>query len=102
MGIRAIGGGPFTGAMEEIADTDDVPEGASNLYYTDARAESAAPVKTVNGSTGDVTVTAPVQSVNGQTGAVTLSLGTQASKDQTISTSNPTGGSDGDVWYKVA
>jgi hypothetical protein len=30
-----------------------------------------------------------------------LGLGTQAVNNQTISTSDPSGGSDGDVWYKV-
>ena len=50
----------FTGIVE--LDTDDVPEGAVNLYYTDARADARIalidyPVDSVNGLTGDVTLT---------------------------------------------
>ena len=36
--------------------TDSVPEGTTNLYYTDARAAAAAPVQSVAGKTGDVVV----------------------------------------------
>ncbi|WP_051140892.1 phage tail protein [Azospirillum brasilense] len=36
--------------------TDAVPEGAANLYFTTARAAAAAPVKTVAGKSGDVTL----------------------------------------------
>jgi len=36
------------------ATTDDLPEGAANLYYTDGRASAAAPVQSVNGQTGEV------------------------------------------------
>jgi hypothetical protein len=73
-------------------DTDDLSEG-TNLYHTTARASAAAPVQSVNGATGSVTLdtddisegatnlyhttarasaAAPVQSVNGATGAVSL------------------------------
>ena len=38
--------------------TDAVPEGSVNLYYTDARAAAAAPVQSVNGKTGNVTIEA--------------------------------------------
>jgi hypothetical protein len=37
--------------------TDAVPEGSVNLYYTNARASAAAPVQTVAGRTGAVTLT---------------------------------------------
>jgi hypothetical protein len=37
--------------------TDAVPEGSTNLYYTDERAADAAPVQSVAGKTGDVTLT---------------------------------------------
>lgn len=37
--------------------TDAVPEGSVNLYYTDARAAAAAPVQSVAGRTGTVTLT---------------------------------------------
>ena len=67
--------------------TDAVPEGSTNLYYTNARASAAAPVQSVAGKTGVVTLgtsdisgftsaassAAPVQSVAGKTGTVTLS-----------------------------
>lgn len=37
--------------------TDSVPEGSVNKYYTDARANAAAPVQSVAGRTGTVTLT---------------------------------------------
>ena len=36
------------------ATTDELSEGASNLYFTNARASSASPVQSVNGATGTV------------------------------------------------
>lgn len=36
--------------------TDAVPEGTTNLYYTNARASAAAPVQSVAGKTGAVTI----------------------------------------------
>jgi len=82
-----------TGAV--VLDTDDVSEGATNLYYTDARASAAAPVQSVNGATGVVSLSttevsegtnlyytdarasaaAPVQSVFGRTGTVSAQSG---------------------------
>jgi len=38
--------------------TDSVPEGSVNKYFTDARAAAAAPVQSVNGKTGAVTIEA--------------------------------------------
>ena len=40
------------------SSTDAVPEGNTNLYYTDERASAAAPVQSVNGYTDIVTLTA--------------------------------------------
>src|SRR4029077_17544023 len=37
--------------------TDAVPEGSTNLYYTNARASAAAPVQSVAGRTGAVALT---------------------------------------------
>jgi len=37
--------------------TDNLTEGATNLYFTNARASSAAPVQSVNGATGTVVLT---------------------------------------------
>lgn len=48
----------------DTVNTDDVPEGSGNLYFTAPRASAAAPVQTVNGSTGAVVVTAA--SINAQ------------------------------------
>jgi hypothetical protein len=82
-----------TGAV--VLDTDNVSEGATNLYYTDARASAAAPVQSVNGATGVVSLSttevsegtnlyytdarasaaAPVQSVFGRTGTVSAQSG---------------------------
>jgi len=44
-----------SGALAGGASTSDLPEGA-NLYYTDARAAAAAPVQSVAGRTGAVTL----------------------------------------------
>ena len=38
-------------------NTDDLTEGATNLYFTSARASAAAPVQSVNGATGVVSLT---------------------------------------------
>lgn len=40
------------------ASTDQVPEGTANLYHTTGRAAAAAPVQSVAGKTGTVTLTA--------------------------------------------
>lgn len=37
-----------------IPNTDSLPEGSTNLYYTDARASAAAPVQSVAGLTGAI------------------------------------------------
>lgn len=57
------------------SNTNQLPEGTTNLYYTDARARAAISI-TGDGSydngTGIITIDAPVDSVNGLTGVVTL------------------------------
>ena len=60
--VSATGGGGGGGAVDSVngqtgavvLDTDDVAEGATNLYFTNARASAAAPVQSVNGQTGVV------------------------------------------------
>ena len=57
------------------ANTDDLSEGSSNLYFTTARARGAISVTgsgSYNSSTGVITVTGGVTSVNSATGEVTL------------------------------
>jgi len=44
--------------IPSIGSTDAVPEGSVNLYFTNARARAAAPVQSVAGRTGDVTLSA--------------------------------------------
>ena len=57
------------------SNTNQLTEGTTNLYFTDARARAAISV-TGDGSydngTGIITINAPVDSVNGLTGVVTL------------------------------
>lgn len=51
--------------------TDSVTEGATNLYFTDARARAAVSAGgdlSYNSATGQFSFTAPVKTVNGQTG----------------------------------
>lgn len=55
-----------------VLTTDDVAEGATNLYHTTARASAAAPVQSVNGLTGAVTITTAVLP-DGDYGDVTVS-----------------------------
>ena len=75
----AGGGGGGGGAVDSVngqtgvvvLDTDDIDEGATNLYFTNARASAAAPVQTVDGQTGAVSLSAsyaPLSHV-GDTGA---------------------------------
>ena len=65
-----------TGAV--VLDTDNISEGSSNLYFTNARARSAISASgdiSYNSSTGVISftqTTAPVTSVNTQTGVVVL------------------------------
>lgn len=62
--IAASGGGSGGGAVDSVngktgvvvLDTDDIDEGEDNLYYTDERAAAAAPVQSVDGSTGAVSL----------------------------------------------
>lgn len=59
--ITAAGGGGAvdsvngqTGAV--VLDTDDISEGTTNKYFTNARAAAAAPVQSVDGQTGAVSL----------------------------------------------
>lgn len=92
-------------------DTDDVSEGSTNLYFTDARARSAISV-TGSGSydsgTGVITVTGGVTSVNTATGAVTLDTDdiSEGSTNQYFTTARTRGaisvtdsGGDGSLGY---
>jgi hypothetical protein len=70
-----VGGGAVDSVNGEtgvvVLDTDDIDEGGSNLYFTNGRASAAAPVQTVDGQTGTVSLTAsyaPLSHV-GDTGA---------------------------------
>lgn len=53
-GVTSVNG--ETGTV--LLNTDDVPEGVLNLYFTNARASAAAPVQSVNGQTGVVVLSA--------------------------------------------
>jgi hypothetical protein len=78
--ITAALTGNVTGTVSSISNhnTDNLTEGTTNLYYTNARSRAAISVSgdlTYDSSTGVISYTdgaAPVQSVNSQTGAVTL------------------------------
>jgi hypothetical protein len=70
-----VGGGAVDSVNGEtgvvVLDTDDIDEGVTNLYFTNGRASAAAPVQTVDGQTGTVSLTAsyaPLSHV-GDTGA---------------------------------
>ena len=72
--------GNVTGQVSTLSnhDTDNLSEGSSNLYFTNARSRSAISASgdiSYNSSTGVISFTqstAPVTSVNSATGAVTL------------------------------
>jgi hypothetical protein len=51
------GGSSYIRLVASPGSTDAVPEGTTNLYFTTARAAAAAPVQTVAGRSGTVTLT---------------------------------------------
>lgn len=51
-------GSAYAAIVASPGTTDAVTEGSTNLYYTNARASAAAPVQSVSGKTGTVTLTA--------------------------------------------
>lgn len=57
-------------AGTSAATTDDLGEGSVNLYHTDSRAAAAAPVQSVNGKTGVLTLNA--SDVGGQPASANL------------------------------
>lgn len=75
--------GNVTGQISTLSnhDTDNLSEGSTNLYFTNARARSAISATgdiSYNSSTGVISFTAsaaPVTSVNSETGAVVLDTG---------------------------
>lgn len=65
----------LTEASAGAASTDELPEGVTNLYFTDARARAAVSVSgdlSYDGGTGVISFTESVNSVAGKTGIVTL------------------------------
>jgi hypothetical protein len=56
---RTINGVAFDGSANISFTTDAVPEGTTNLYFTNARVSGAAPVQSVFGRTGTVVLTSP-------------------------------------------
>lgn len=77
---RTINGVAFNGTANISFGTDAVSEGATNLYFTNARARNAISASgdiSYNSTTGVISFTAgaaPVTSVAGKTGAVTLAI----------------------------
>jgi hypothetical protein len=55
--IYRWGGTSYIEISPSPGSTDSVPEGSTNLYFTTARAASAAPVQSVNGKSGAVALT---------------------------------------------
>lgn len=63
-GSAGASGGGGTGSVDSVngqtgtvvLDTDDISEGATNKYFTNARAAAAAPVQSVDGQTGAVSL----------------------------------------------
>lgn len=56
-------GSAYVEVSPSPGSTDAVPEGSSNLYFTNSRASSAAPVQSVAGKTGAITLA--ISDVNG-------------------------------------
>ena len=64
-----------TSQIQTKDNSDEITEGSTNLYFTNARARGAISVTgsgSYNSSTGVITVTGGVTSVNGETGTVSL------------------------------
>lgn len=69
------GGSAYAEISASPGSTDAVPEGATNLYYTDTRARGAVSASgslSYNSGTGVFSYTEAVSSVAGKTGVVTL------------------------------
>jgi len=81
-------------------DTDDINEGTGNLYFTDSRAISAIENASAINMTGDLSVTGDIDTQLTNTDSADSIIGTMAVRDVTISTNNPSGGEDGDVWFQ--
>lgn len=63
--------GRLTSVVETAFDTDDVPEGGVNLYYTDARSRAAISATSplgYNSGTGVMSITGILSEANGGTG----------------------------------
>lgn len=77
---RTINGVSFNGSANISFGTDSVAEGTTNLYFSNARARAAISATgdiTYNSTTGVISFSAsaaPVTSVAGKTGAVTLAI----------------------------
>lgn len=56
------GGSVYVEISPAPGSTDAVPEGSLNKYFTEQRAADAAPVQSVNGQTGEVSLVIPVES----------------------------------------
>lgn len=84
---RTINGVSFNGSANITFGTDAVAEGATNLYFTNARARSAistAGSLSYNSTTGVISYSEAVSSVAGKTGAVTLAIADVANLQTTL------------------
>jgi hypothetical protein len=99
-----------SGLFARINGTTVGPLGAGGgASYTDAQARAAISVSgslAYNASTGVISYTAPVLATVATTGAYNdlsgkPTLGTAASRNITVSTAQPSGGADGDIWFVV-
>lgn len=101
----AITGGSITGVTASLTGTPTAPtaaNGTSNTQIaTTAFVNTYAPAKDGTGATGLWSISVTGSSASATTaGYITNSLYNGYGR-RTVSTSGPSGGSDGDIWYKV-
>ena len=98
-------GGNFT--VDGTTTLTEVPTGPTAVAGTNTtQLATTAFVQTKVGTVGTMCAqNSNAVNITGGTIAGTtinsITVGTNASGTKTVSTSNPTGGSDGDIWYKV-
>lgn len=83
----------YKNGIWEIASITDAGEGSLDINNL-----GGTPLSIVNGGTGSTTAGAALTALGVQSYVQTAGQNSQGNK--TVSTSTPTGGSDGDIWYQ--
>jgi hypothetical protein len=103
-----IGGSAVTSSVAELNILDGVTATTAELNIMDGVTATTAEINKLDGLTATTTelnyvdgVTSSIQTQLNSKQA-TLTSSSNGYGTRTVSTSNPSGGSDGDIWYKVS